>query len=47
MRRIYVRKIKRETEGDVLVKHVFIINPNAGKRDQTARIYHMADRLRD
>ena len=29
------------------MKHVFIINPNAGKRDQTARIYHMADRLRD
>ena len=29
------------------MKHVFIINPNAGKRDQTARIYDMADRLRD
>ena len=29
------------------MKHVFIINPNAGKRDQTSRIYQMADRLRD
>ena len=29
------------------MKHVFIINPKAGKRDQTARIYDMADRLRD
>ena len=29
------------------MKHVFIINPKAGKRDQTARIYGMADRLRD
>ena len=29
------------------MRHIFIINPNAGKRDQTARIYDMADRLRD
>ena len=28
------------------MRHVFIINPKAGKRDQTARIYDMADRLR-
>lgn len=28
------------------MRHVFIINPKAGKRDQTARIYAMADRLR-
>ena len=28
------------------MRHVFIINPRAGKRDQTARIYQMADRLR-
>ena len=29
------------------MKHVFIINPRAGKKDQTARIYEMADRLRE
>lgn len=29
------------------MRHVFIINPRAGKRDQTARIYEMADRLRE
>lgn len=29
------------------MKHIFIINPRAGKLDQTARIYGMADRLRD
>jgi diacylglycerol kinase (ATP) len=29
------------------MRHIFIINPKAGKRDQTARIYGMADRLRD
>lgn len=29
------------------MKHVFIINPHAGKKDQTARIYEMADRLRE
>lgn len=28
------------------MRHVFIINPRAGKRNQTARIYQMADRLR-
>lgn len=28
------------------MRHVFIINPRAGKRDQPARIYQMADRLR-
>ena len=28
------------------MRHIFIINPKAGKRDQTARIYDMADRLR-
>lgn len=28
------------------MRHVFIINPRAGKKDQTARIYAMADRLR-
>ena len=28
------------------MKHVFIINPRSGKKDQTARIYDMADRLR-
>lgn len=29
------------------MRHVFIINPHAGKKNQTARIYGMADRLRD
>ena len=29
------------------MRHIFIINPYAGKQDQTARIYGMADRLRD
>ena len=29
------------------MKHIFIINPHAGKKDQTARIYEMADRLRE
>lgn len=29
------------------MKHLFIINPRAGKRDQTTRIYEMAARLRD
>lgn len=29
------------------MKHIFIINPRAGKKDQTARIYGMADRLRE
>ncbi len=29
------------------MRHIFIINPRAGKRDQTARIYAMADRLRE
>ena len=28
------------------MRHVFIINPRAGKRNQTARIYELADRLR-
>ena len=28
------------------MRHIFIINPAAGKKDQTARIYDMADRLR-
>ena len=28
------------------MKHVFIINPRSGKKNQTARIYDMADRLR-
>ena len=28
------------------MRHVFIINPRAGKKDQTALIYEMADRLR-
>lgn len=28
------------------MKHIFIINPNAGKRDQTTRIYDMANHLR-
>ena len=28
------------------MRHIFIINPNAGKKDQTGRIYEMADRLR-
>ena len=28
------------------MRHVFLINPRAGKVDQTARIYAMADRLR-
>ena len=28
------------------VQHIFIINPHAGKKDQTGRIYEMADRLR-
>ena len=29
------------------MKHIFIINPHAGKRDQTSRIYEMADHLRE
>ena len=29
------------------MKHIFIINPYAGKKDQTARIYAMADSLRE
>ena len=29
------------------MKHVFIVNPCAGKKDQRARIYEMADRLRE
>ena len=29
------------------MRHVFIINPYAGKRDQTSRLYDMADVLRD
>lgn len=28
------------------MRHIFIINPRAGKQDQAARIYAMADRLR-
>lgn len=28
------------------MRHVFIINPRAGKRDQTSRIYEMAEHLR-
>ena len=27
------------------MKHVFLINPRAGKRDQTARLRGLADRL--
>ena len=30
----------------VIIEHIFIINPHAGKKDQTGRIYEMADRLR-
>lgn len=29
------------------MRHIFIINPCAGKKDQTARVYEMADRLRE
>ena len=29
------------------MRHIFIINPYAGKKDQTSRIYGMADHLRD
>ena len=29
------------------MKHIFIINPHAGKRDQTSRSYEMADHLRE
>ena len=29
------------------MKHIFIITPHAGKKDQTARLYAMADRLRN
>jgi len=29
------------------MRHIFIVNPHAGKRNQTARIYDMADRLRE
>ena len=29
------------------MKHIFIINPHAGKRDLTSRIYEMADHLRE
>ena len=28
------------------MQHIFIINPHAGKKDQTGHIYEMADRLR-
>ena len=28
------------------MRHIFIINPKAGKQDQTARIFAMADHLR-
>ena len=28
------------------MRHIFIINPHAGKKDQTGRIYEMADLLR-
>ena len=28
------------------MRHIFIINPHAGKKDQTSRIYAMADILR-
>ena len=28
------------------MKHIFIVNPHAGKKDQTGRIYAMADQLR-
>lgn len=28
------------------MRHIFIINPHAGKKDQTGQIYEMADRLR-
>lgn len=29
------------------MRHIFMINPRAGKQDQTARVYDMADRLRE
>ena len=29
------------------MKHIFIINPHAGKKDATAAISEMADRLRE
>lgn len=29
------------------MKHIFIVNPHAGKKDQTSRIYAMADALRE
>ena len=29
------------------MRHIFIINPHAGKQDQKGRIYTMADRLRE
>ena len=29
------------------MKHIFIINPNAGKYDSRQRIYDMADALRE
>ena len=29
------------------MRHIFIINPCAGKKNQTARVYEMADRLRE
>ena len=29
------------------MRHVFIINPKAGKKDQTGRIYAMAEALRE
>ena len=28
------------------MKHIFIVNPKAGKKDQRSRIYEMADALR-
>ena len=34
-------------EARYAMRHVFIINPKAGKKDQTGRIYAMADSLRE
>ena len=29
------------------MRHIFIMNPKAGKKDQTGRIYAMAESLRE
>ena len=45
--RLYITKRNESLpERGLFMRHIFIINPHAGKKDQTGRIYEMADRLR-